>query len=556
VHELPASSAWQDEARYFGWFQVPLSGSPPDWHRNPFDGRRAEHADAEWWKIPDFDPQIGDVKAIWEASRLDWAVNLAQRAATGDPGALHRLNGWLQDWCQKNPPYRGHNWKCAQEASIRVMHLSVAALVLGQAAKPQPALVELVALHLRRIEPTLSYARGQQNNHATSEAAALLVGGGLLAAAGAPDGERWREKGRRLLESQVPALVQPDGSFSQYSLNYHRVLLDTLSICEVLRRQLGLSPFSGRLLGRAAAAARWLRLLVDPATGDAPNYGANDGANLLPLTDAGYRDFRPAVALGTALFERMQAWTAPGLWQAHLGWLGVDPGAEPAPEPGSAIFADGGQAVLRSGGAMAFLVFPRYRFRPSHCDALHVDLWLDGEAVLRDGGTFGYAAEPRFQDEFTGAAGHNGVQFDGRQQMPRLGRFLLGSWLRDAAVNPIGRTGDTVTLGASYADASGASHERTLALDPGALTVRDRVDGFHTRAVLRWRLRPGDWRVEDGGVTDGRYRLEVSADVPIVRTGLVEGWESRWYMRKTAVPVWEVEVASAGTLTTRCGWAA
>ena len=37
-----------------------------------------------WWNIHDFDPKIGDIKSIWEASRFDWAVLVAQRAALGD----------------------------------------------------------------------------------------------------------------------------------------------------------------------------------------------------------------------------------------------------------------------------------------------------------------------------------------------------------------------------------------------------------------------------------------------------------------------------------------
>jgi hypothetical protein len=554
VRSLPAPSAWKGEARYFGWFEVPLAGAPPDWHRNPFDGRRAEHSDADWWRIPDFDPRTGDVKAIWEASRLDWAVNLAQHAAAGQSGSLERLNGWLADWCEKNPPYRGHNWKCAQEASIRVMHLAVAALVLGQASRPLPALVELLVRHLRRIEPTLSYARGQQNNHATSEAAALFVGGGLLAAAGVPGGEGWSEKGRRLLEELVPRLVLRDGSFSQYSLNYHRVMLDTLGICEVFRRQFGLLPFSDRLLGRAAAAARWLRLLVDPATGDAPNYGANDGANLLALTDAEYRDFRPATALGTALFEGCLAWPGNGFWQAHLAWLGVPPGAEPSPPQASTVFPDGGQAVLRSGRAMVLLVFPRYRFRPSHCDALHLDLWVDGQALLLDGGTFSYADPQGQQDDLGGARGHNTVQFDDRQQMPRLGRFLLGSWLRDARVTPISSAGDAVKIGAAITDAAKASHARTVTLGPRRLMVQDEVGGFRSRAVVRWRLGAGKWTIEGNRLTDGALNLTVAANVPIVRLELVDGWESSHYLRRSHVKVLEVAVASPGTVVTTLEW--
>ena len=52
----------------------------------------------------------------------------------------------------------------------------------------------------------------------------------------------------------------------------------------------------------------------------------------------------------------------------------------------------------------------------------------------------------------------------------------------------------------------------------------------------------------------GQFALNVSANVPITRCELVEGWESRHYLEKTPVPVLEVEIQQAGTLTTQLHW--
>src|SRR5690606_3787232 len=105
---------------------------------------------------------------------------------------LDRLNAWLADWLAANPPYRGPNWKCGQESSLRLLHLAAAAIVLDQSGRPLPGLLDLVALSLRRIAPTRAYAIAQNNNHGTSEAAALFVGGSWLAAAGRAEGARWQ----------------------------------------------------------------------------------------------------------------------------------------------------------------------------------------------------------------------------------------------------------------------------------------------------------------------------------------------------------------------------
>lgn len=556
---LPAPSGrWQEDASYFGWRNVALDGRSLNWHVNPFLGTRVADSQRPWHQIPDFDPVVGDIKTVWEASRFDWLLPMAQRARHGDASEIDRINKWLADWCAANPAYRGPNWKCGQEASIRVIHLAVAARLLGQNTTPQPDLLRLVRAHLMRIYPTISYAMGQDNNHGTSEAAGLFIGGHWCHVNGVKEAMRWARAGRRLLENRVRRLVEGDGSFSQYSVNYHRLMLDTLCIAELWRRWHHLDPFSEVFYERARAAAKWLYAMVNAETGDAPNVGANDGARLLPLVDADYRDYRPTVQLAMALFDGLRAYSAEGQYNDHLAWLGVPVPETPAAEPESVQFDDGGYAVLRRGPWFALLRYPRYRFRPSHCDALHVDLWYETENLLRDGGSYSYNAEDIWQDYFPGTASHNTIQFDDRDQMPRLGRFLWGAWLEASDVQPLQLDGDSILAGAKYRDWKGVIHTRGVRLHSRGLTVDDDVAGFSQRAVLRWRLKPGKWQIRHGGETGQHrviivcdpYTIEVRSDAPIVRYELVQGWESRYYLKKAPLPVLEVEVRSAGTLIT------
>jgi hypothetical protein len=218
------------------------------------------------------------------------------------------------------------------------------------------------------------------------------------------------------------------------------------------------------------------------------------------------------------------------------------------------VFEKGGYAVLRRPEALALLRFPRFRFRPSQSDALHVDLWVDGVNHLRDAGTYSYNTEPRWLAYFPGTEGHNTVQFDDRDQMPRLSRFLFGDWLWSKIEFPLRDGADETGFGASYRDGQGASHARFLALREGSLVVRDEVSGFARKAVLRWRLQPGAWRLEGAIVTDGVRRLSVTATMPLKRIALVEGWESLHYLQKQVSPVLEAEVDAPGTLTTEYAW--
>lgn len=552
--QASASKKWQKSALYFGWFQVDLNDKPPHWHRSPLTGKNVSAPELPWWKILDFDTNVGDIKEIWEASRFSWVLACAQRARQNDICALKQLNAWLDDWCHANPPYRGTNWKCGQEASIRVLHLAMAALVLNQIKTVQPALISLIDIHLRRIAPTIHYAVAQDNNHGTSEAAALFIGGSWLAMQGHSQGSRWAKQGRSWLENRVAHLIEVDGSFSQYSITYHRLVLDTLCMVEIWRRKFKLPEFSSAWKERTVAAAYWLYNMVDVATGDAPNLGANDGALILSLVDTDYRDFRPTVQLSMTLFTGQCAYASEDTWDVPLFWLDIPkPAVTIAPQQ-SQVFDKGGYAVLRHKNTMALLRYPRFHFRPSQADALHVDFWRDGLNVLRDAGTYSYHTSPDNLRYFAGTESHNTIQFDARDQMPRLSRFLFGNWLKTTYTSGLIKAPEQISFAAAYQDGEKVRHQRQLTLTNTSFLITDDISGFKRKAVLRWRLLPGTWTIQGHSVSNGTYVLHIKAAMPIVRLSLVNGWESLYYLHKQEIPVLEVEFHQSGKLVSELSW--
>ena len=545
---------WVDQAEYFSWFRVDLNGLPPDWTLNPFTDKKFKEMKIPWWKIKDFDPEFGDIKTIWEPSRWDWVVIYAIRGAAGDSTFIDRLNTWLNDWIETNPPYKGPNWKCGQESSIRVLHLTLAAQLLGQISNPLKALVDLVRIHLKRIAPTIQYAIGQANNHGTSEAAALFIGGSWLRLLEEDEEAfRWEELGRRWLEDRVARLVLPDGTFSQYSVNYHRVLLDTLSLVELWRSKIDAPAFSQKFMNRAATAVKWLHAFVNPVSGDAPNLGANDGARFVSLDSSDYRDFRPAVQLAAVLFLKEAAYPD-GPWNDALNSFKISIPSERTSWSEIVTFNQGGYACMHHGAASLYICYPQYCFRPSHSDAFHVDFWLDQENLLRDGGSYTYSAPHPDQGYFPGTVSHNTVQFDDRDQMPRLSRFLYGSWLKAKKVQIPERVGDKIVFSAAYRDWLGAEHLRRIELFSDHLLVLDSVQGFSRKAVLRWRLIQSQWQKYGHTWKNERYSIKIKADVPLDRAEIVEGCESRYYHQKEPLPVIEIEISKPGKILTEVRW--
>src|SRR5690606_22600754 len=189
-----------------------------------------------------------------------------------------------------------------QEASIRVMHLISALIGLKQLSAPSENVQALIELHLKRIAPTIDYAIAQDNNHGTSEAAALYIGGALLYSIKPSAAyKKWAELGLKWLENRAVKLIVSDGGFSQYSVTYHRVMLDTYALAEIIRQKMNLPKFSQKLYLQLQKATNWLYVLTQQS-GDVPNIGANDGARLIPVSDTDYRDFRPSVQLASTLF--------------------------------------------------------------------------------------------------------------------------------------------------------------------------------------------------------------------------------------------------------------
>ena len=79
---------------------------------------------------------------------------------------------------------------------------------------------------------------------------------------------------------------------------------------------------------------------------------------------------------------------------------------------------------------MAILRLPSHKFRPHHADGLHLDIWQNGINYIRGSGSFSYADEIEILDQFSGTKGQSTIHFDGKNQMPRISRFLFGSWLK------------------------------------------------------------------------------------------------------------------------------
>lgn len=512
------------ELRYFSWEWRPRTA----WRSNTDNG--FETPLVHWSQIKDFDSAQGDIKRIWEPSRFDWAVTLSRAfAATGDSKYERTFLDLLKDWREHNPPNQGINWYCGQECSLRLMALLVAAAVFTS-TEAQELISTTIAALAERVEPTVGYAIGQHNNHGTSEAAGLYLAGCALP--DHPAAGRWRSEGRRILEQLILEQFKNDGSYVQHSFIYQRVALRACMLASLASRKFEDKPLEGRAEDSLSSGVEFLReLMIGPSEGRLPNYGANDGANALALSQCEYLDFRPILQLGAVLLDEQRAYEA-GPWDEELLWFGLDGNKPMAEAPESSFFAlDGGYARISEQGWSAFIRAPKYTDgRPGQADALHCDVWLDGKPVAVDSGTYSYNDPNGWYKHFKSTAAHNTVEVEGKDQMPLASRFLYTHWTESELLMGGEPDGDNLSAvgssdfvrgygagGVSQAYRQigfGVIHRRVVGVAADGITVADTLEGaIGQRAKLMWHL-DGDWELQDDvwvRVADG-IQCTISSD--------------------------------------------
>ena len=200
-------------------------GSPPDWQLDPLSGRRAELR--HWSRLPYLDwSAVGDHKVVWELSRHQWLVTLAQAHLLRDgTRELPAIAAHLGHWMDRNPPGRGMNWASSLEVAFRaIAWLHLLGLVGDQLP---PALVQrmvgMLHRHGRHLEDNLS-TWFSPNTHLTGEALGLAYLGRALPML--RDAARWRTRGLEVLMAEPDRQVRPDGVYFEQATYYHRYTAD------------------------------------------------------------------------------------------------------------------------------------------------------------------------------------------------------------------------------------------------------------------------------------------------------------------------------------------
>jgi hypothetical protein len=360
----------------------------------------------------------------------------------------------------------------------------------------------------QRIDRAMAHALSQNNNHGLSEATALFLAGTALP--GHPLAGQWYGKGMRHFVGETERQFNIDGGYAQHSMNYMRVALrDAFVFIAALHFYEDDIPAGVR--DRIVAAAELLYQAQDEASGQVPNYGANDGADIFSLSSCSYEDFRPLLQLLSWQLDRRKLYPA-GPWDEELAWHfgheALDATAQPRRRR-SFGRETSGYFGIRGERSFGLIRCHTFTDRPGDADMLHLDLWLDGLNVLPDRGSYSYNDAQGWGLALRGTTCHNTVTVDGRDQMTRGSRFLWLDWTR-AKVHSFGRHQlaswdgwllDGEHLGYAGRRAGVVHRRQVLQSNDEWLIVDDLLlrDSVSHELTLRWlvhREAPDDFSVE------------------------------------------------------------
>lgn len=530
-----ADEILRGDFRLFGGKPIRM-GFPPDWL---LANQVKLPADRHWSTYST--EGEADLRTLWELSRFGWAYVLARAyRATGDHRYVEGFFSLVDSWCATNPPNRGPNWISAQEVALRIMALSFAWHAFRErferTSDRVDQLMTLINAHAERIPPTLRYARAQRNNHLLTEAVGLYTAGLLFPSLrSAP---RWKRLGWRWLNFALLDQVFEDGGYIQHSANYHRLALSAGTWAAQLGNLNG-EPLPADSLSRLADTTSALLALVDAENGRAPNFGNNDGSDILPLASTPHVDYRPVLQAAALAFLGRPAFP-PGPWDETSYWLGlreppslelhaghqaVSTGNTAQSDPKSAARVDFPQAglhLVKGEDSWAMLRRAHFRSRPGHSDQLNLDLWWAGHNIARDRGTYRYT-----DGRLSEAAMHNALVVDRIEPMRRAGRFL---WLSRADAQILGRwsSEDEVieVLSAEHPLPAKTVHRRSVVRVGDAMwVIMDELGGAGTHEIrLNWTLPDWPWKLDGAQLSlegePGRLRLSVDpsgADLALYR---------------------------------------
>lgn len=430
--EFKAKKIINGEIQFFNADWINL-GHEYNWITNPLTSYTYD-IKKHWSEIPDFSELAGDIKYVWEKSRFSWLMPLIKYDFHFSKDLSELVFSEIESWIDNNPINMGPNWRCSQEISLRIFNWYFAISYYKESKnfteERWSKIQNVIYASLHHVYHHIDFSRiAVRNNHAITETLFLALSEVLFPFI--PETKEWTKKGRHWFEEEISYQIYDDGTFLQFSMNYHRVVIQLLTLGISVAEKAG-NPFSKEVYEKAYKSTNFLFQCLQKENGWLPNYGSNDGALFFPWSDTDYRDYRPQLnslhylLTGKDLFSDVK-------FSEEKNWWGLIPTNRYKFEKlqffqGIQEYPVGGYVLIRDLETFTFIRCGSHKDRPAQADNLHMDIWVKGVNVFRDSGTYQYNTKEELVNYFTGTHSHNSVIVDNKSQMQKGSRFIWYYW--------------------------------------------------------------------------------------------------------------------------------
>lgn len=408
-------------------------GKTYNWITNPETNYEYD-INLHWTQIPDFNQKNGDIKYVWEKSRFTFLLKIIRYDYHFEQDNSEFVFSQIESWIHNNPINQGPNWVCSQEISLRIYNW-LFTLYFYQNSKALTEerfqkMMHVIYWSLQHVNTHINFSRiAVRNNHAITETLFLALSQNLFPFF--KESKKWSEKGTKYFEKEIDYQIYNDGTFLQFSMNYHRVVVQLLTF-GLSVKEIHKQKFSQTVYDKAYKSLSFLFDCLQDENGFLPNYGANDGALFFPLNESNFRDYTPQLNTLHKLLTNENLFKEDVSFEDE-NWLLSNVNTENSFAPlkrtfGVSSFKDGGYYLLRKQNSFTFIRCGTHKDRPSHADNLHIDIWVNGENVLLDSGSYKYNTTEENSVYFTGTAGHNTVSVSQNSQMLKGSRFIWYYW--------------------------------------------------------------------------------------------------------------------------------
>jgi hypothetical protein len=537
---------------FFGKSRFEL-GKDFDWLYNPVSGFRYD-INQHWSLISDLSEEAGDIKFVWERARFSFLYDIIRYDYHYQEDCAGLVFSEISSFIKKNPLNQGPNYICSQEISLRIMNWTYALYYYKDSKLLTENLfttiMNSIYWQINHIYHNINFSRiAVRNNHAITETLLLYLSGLLFPFL--PDVNKWSKKGKKWFEEEIAYQIYTDGTYLQFSNNYHRVVTQLLTwACRL--SELNNDKFSPVVYMRARKSLDFLYNSMDLYSGYLPNYGSNDGALFFKFNDHDFRDFRPQLQALSYALDQTDVLDLKNYKSEDLSWFGFAANDSDlnliSQKDGVFLYPVGGFYTIRDNDSMTYIRCGNHKDRPAHADNLHLDIWYKGINYFRDNGSFLYNADPVSLRFFMGTKSHNTVMLDDFDQMLKGPRFIWFYWSQAIKADVI-ESNDRYEFNGSISAykylGNNIKHKRQVIKikESAKWIIRDEIDGWIKGSMHQlWHFNP---EVEPHII----IKAEDNNGNPINQYSM-EGWYSSYYGVKEKTKYWKYSTDTGNITTT------